>query len=252
MAPASSLHGKTAIVTGGARGIGASIARALAAEGMNLALWDVMGDAAVETANTLAKEFNVRAVGASVDVTSESAIESALDAALEAFGDVYALVNNAGITRDGLLIRMKEEDWDLVLRINLKGVFLGTKVVGRRLLKAKKGGVIVNIASVVGVMGNAGQANYSASKAGVIGLTKTSAREFATRGIRVNAVAPGFIRTAMTDQLSDEAKQRLYAQIPLGALGTPEDVADTVAFLVSDRSRYMTGQVLCVDGGMVM
>lgn len=242
---------RNAIVTGGARGIGEAIARDLAGFGANIIIWDVLADAAQATAAAIADKYGVKTAGYAVDVTSEKAVDEAVDQALRDFGGVDVLVNNAGVTRDGLLIRMKEEDWDLVLRINLKGVWICTKAVGRAMLKARKGS-IVNIASVVGVMGNAGQANYSASKAGVIGLTKTSAKEFASRGVRVNAVAPGYIKTAMTDKLSEEARTRMQALIPLGELGTPDDVASAVAFLASDAAKYVTGQVLNVCGGMVM
>jgi 3-oxoacyl-[acyl-carrier protein] reductase len=245
------VKGKIAIVTGGARGIGESIARKLAGAGANLVLWDVMEDAAKATAAALASEFGIQAVGAAVDVTSEAAIDAATDAVIAQFGRIDVLINNAGITRDGLLLRMKEEDWDLVLKINLKGVFLCTKAIGRHMCKAR-GGAIVNIASVVGVMGNAGQANYSASKAGVIGLTKTTAKEFASRGVRCNAIAPGYIQTAMTDKLSDAVREAMQALIPLGAFGQPEDVAKAALFLAGNESSYITGQVLKVDGGMVM
>ena len=245
------MKGWTAIVTGGARGIGEAIARRLAASGVNVSLWDVMADAAQQTAEAIAAEYGVKAAGLAVDVADEAAVDAAAEKTVATFGGIDILINNAGITRDGLLIRMKEEDWDLVLRVNLKGVFVVTKTVGRVMLKARKG-TVVNIASVVGVMGNAGQANYSASKAGVIGLTKTSAKEFAARGVRVNAIAPGYIRTAMTDKLSEDARAKMQALIPLGELGTPEDVAEAAAFLSSDASRYVTGQVLLVDGGMVM
>ncbi|MDR0361182.1 MAG: 3-oxoacyl-[acyl-carrier-protein] reductase [Planctomycetota bacterium] len=245
------MRGKTAVITGGARGIGESIAKLLAKMGANIIIWDVLEDQARATADAIARNHGVKTLGAAADVTREASVEAALDAAVKEFGGIDILVNNAGVTRDGLLIRMKEEDWDLVLSINLKGVWICTKAVARVMLKARKGS-IVNIASVVGVMGNAGQANYSASKAGVIGLTKTSAREFAARGVRVNAVAPGFIRTAMTDKLSDEQRGRLQSMIPLGELGTPDDVADAVAFLASDRARYITGQTINIDGGMVM
>jgi 3-oxoacyl-[acyl-carrier protein] reductase len=245
------MQGKVAIITGGARGIGEAIAKKLAAAGANLILWDVLEDAATETASRLAGEYGVKCKGVAVDVTDADAVENAVKAAVDEFGCVDVFVNNAGITRDGLLLRMKEEDWDLVLKINLKGTFLCTKAVGRFMCKARKGS-IVNIASVVGIMGNAGQANYSASKAGVIGLTKTSAKEFASRGVRVNAVAPGYIRTAMTDKLSEEVRTTMLGFIPLGEFGSPDDVADAVAFLAGDASRYITGQVLKVDGGMVM
>ncbi len=245
------MKGKNAIITGGARGIGEAIARLFARMGANVIIWDVLEDQAKATAEKLAKEFNIKAEGYAVDVTSESSVEAATDAAAKEFGSLDILINNAGITRDGLLIRMKEADWDAVLNINLKGTWVCTKAVGKLMLKARKG-AIVNIASVVGVMGNAGQANYSASKAGVIGLTKTSAKEFASRGVRVNAVAPGYIRTAMTDKLTDEQRQRMQVLIPLGELGTPEDVADGVAFLASEAAKYVTGQVLNICGGMVM
>ena len=245
------MQGKNAIVTGGARGIGEAIARALAKAGANIIIWDVLADQAGATAEKLAAEFKVKTAGVAVDVTKADSVEAAVDAAVGEFGGADILVNNAGVTRDGLIIRMREEDWDLVLAINLKGVWQCTKSVGRAMLKARSG-AIVNIASVVGVMGNAGQANYSASKAGVIGLTKTSAKEFASRGVRVNAVAPGYIRTAMTDKLTDEQRRRMQDLIPLGELGAPEDVADAVAFLASPAARYITGQVLNICGGMVM
>ncbi len=245
------MRGKNAVITGGARGIGEAIATTMANLGANIILWDVLEDQAKATAEKLAKAHGVKAAGAGVDVTKADSVDAAVDAAVKEFGGIDILVNNAGITRDGLIIRMKEEDWDLVLAINLKGVWQCTKSVGRVMLKAR-GGSIVNIASVVGVMGNAGQANYSASKAGVIGLTKTSAKEFASRGVRVNAVAPGYIRTAMTDKLTDEQRKRMQDLIPLQELGTPEDVADAAAFLASNAARYITGQTINVCGGMVM
>ena len=245
------MRGKNAVVTGGARGIGEAIARVMAKMGANIIIWDVLEDQAKATAEAIAKDHGVKAAGYSVDVTNGDSVDAAVEQAVKEFGGIDILVNNAGITRDGLIIRMKEEDWDKVLNINLKGVWQCTKSVGKVMLKARKGS-IVNIASVVGVMGNAGQANYSASKAGVIGLTKTSAKEFASRGVRVNAVAPGYIRTAMTDKLTDEQRERMQALIPLGELGTPDDVADAVAFLASSAARYITGQTINVCGGMVM
>lgn len=245
------MRGKTAIITGGARGIGEAIATVLARMGANIIIWDVLADQAKETAEKLAKDHNVKTAGFAVDVTKSDSVDAATASAAKEFGAIDILINNAGITRDGLIIRMKEEDWDKVIAINLKGVWQCTKSVGKVMLKARKGS-IVNIASVVGVMGNAGQANYSASKAGVIGLTKTSAKEFAPRGVRVNAVAPGYIRTAMTDKLNDEQRAKMQALIPLGELGTPQDVADAVAFLASEAARYITGQTINVCGGMVM
>ncbi len=245
------MKGKTAVITGGARGIGEAIAKVMAKMGANIVIWDVLEDQAKITADNLAKEFGIKTAGLAVDVTKGDSVDQAGENVVKDFGGIDILVNNAGITRDGLIIRMKEEDWDSVLAINLKGVWQCTKSVGKIMLKARKGS-IVNIASVVGVMGNAGQANYSASKAGVIGLTKTSAKEFAPRGVRVNAVAPGYIRTAMTDKLTDEQRKRMQDLIPLGELGTPEDVADAVAFLASNAARYITGQTINVCGGMVM
>ncbi len=245
------MKGKNAVITGGARGIGEAIGKVMARMGANIIIWDVLEEQAKATAEKFAKEYGIKTSGKAVDVTKGESVEAAVEAAVAEFGGIDILVNNAGITRDGLIIRMKEEDWDSVLAINLKGVWQCTKSVARVMLKARKGS-IVNIASVVGVMGNAGQANYSASKAGVIGLTKTSAKEFASRGVRVNAVAPGYIRTAMTDKLTDEQRKRMQDLIPLGELGTPEDVADAVAFLASDAARYITGQTLNICGGMVM
>jgi len=245
------MKGKTAIVTGGARGIGEAIARKLASLGANIVIWDVMEEAANQTAGKIAAEFGVKAAGASVNVTDSTAVDAGVDKVKTDFGSVDILVNNAGVTRDNLMMRMKDEDWDLVLNINLKGVFLCTRAA-TKVMSKQRSGAVVNIASVVGIMGNAGQANYSASKAGVIGLTKTTAKEFASRGVRVNAVAPGFIQTAMTDKLSDAARDAMLSQIPLGGFGQPEDVAKAVAFLASAEAGYITGQVIKVDGGMVM
>jgi len=244
------LEGKTAVVTGAARGIGRAISVKLAEAGANVAGLDIAVDTMAETAE-LVEAQGVQFLGLEANVTKFEDLQGAFAAVIERFGSLDILVNNAGITRDNLLIRMDEADWQAVLDINLTGVFNGIKAAARQMMK-QRSGRIINIASIVGMIGNAGQANYSASKAGVIGLTKTAAREFATRNINVNAVAPGFIVTAMTDKLSDQAKEALHAQIPVGRLGTPEDVAGAVLFLAGPDSAYVTGQVLRVDGGMVM
>ncbi len=245
------MQGRNAIVTGGARGIGEAIAVRLARRGCNIILWDVMEDAATTAAEAIAGEYGVKTRGMAVDVTDSAAVDAAAKNLKNDWGTLDVLINNAGITRDNVLLRMSDEEWDAVLRINLKGVFLVTRAAGRYMLK-QRAGSIVNVASVVGVMGNAGQANYAASKAGVIGLTKTTAKEFASRGVRCNAVAPGYIQTAMTDQLSEEVRQMMLGLIPLGGFGTAEAVAQGAAFLASDEAEYITGQVLHIDGGMVM
>ncbi len=244
------LEGKTAVVTGAARGIGRAICLKLAEAGANIVGLDIALDTMAETAE-MVKAQGAEFLALEGNVTKVEDLQGAFAKAVDQFGSLDILVNNAGITRDGLLIRMDDADWNAVLSINLTGVFNGIKAASRQMMK-QRSGRIINIASVVGIIGNAGQANYSASKAGVIGLTKTAAREFASRGIHVNAVAPGFIVTAMTDKLNDEAKEKLHAQIPLGRLGTPEDVADAVLFLAGPLSGYITGQVIKVDGGMVM
>lgn len=245
------LKDKVAIVTGSGRGIGRSIAERLAREGATLVICDVDADGAAKTADEIAKQFNVKTLGLKIDVTKAAEVEELVKKTVDTFGTVNILVNNAGITRDGLLLRMKEEDWDLVLNVNLKSAFLCTKAAVRFMMRADYGR-IVNIASVVGLMGNAGQANYSASKGGMVAFTKTVAKEFAVKGITANAIAPGFIQTAMTDKLSDEARQKMADMIPLKTLGTPQQVADAVAFLASPDAAYITGQVLAVDGGMTM
>lgn len=244
------LEGKYALVTGAGRGIGREIALTLAKAGASVGVCDVD----ISTAESTAAE--VKALGASslalrCDVSRASDIAQMVLDFDACFPAIDILVNNAGITRDSLLVRMKEEDWDLVLSINLKSAFLCCKEVSRIMMKARAG-KIINIASVVGLRGNAGQANYSASKAGLIGLTKTLAREFASRNIQVNAVAPGFIQTAMTDRLSAQDKEKLASQIPMQRLGQPLDVANAVLFLASSLSDYITGQVVPVDGGLVM
>ncbi len=244
------LGGKNALVTGAGRGIGREIALTLAQAGANVAVCDVDEASAQSTANEVrAKGRN--AIALRCDVSKAAEISALIASFASTFPTLDILVNNAGITRDGLIVRMKEEDWDLVLAINLKSAFLCCKEAARMMMKARSG-KIVNIASVVGIMGNAGQANYSASKAGLIGLTKTLAREFASRNIQVNAVAPGFIQTAMTDKLSPQDKEKLASQIPLQRLGQPLDVANAVLFLASGLADYITGQVVPVDGGLVM
>ena len=243
------LDGKVALVTGSAQGIGQAIAIKLAREGADLALCDLETDWLKETTDAAAGE-GVRVAGFAADVSDGQAARTAVKGALESLGRIDILVNNAGITRDGFLARMSEEDWNRVLAINLTGTFLFTKAVARSMMK-QKSGVIVNIASIIGLMGNAGQCNYAASKAGVIALTKSTAKELASRGIRANAVAPGFIRTAMTDALSPEVREQMLAAIPSGKFGTPEDVANVVAFLAGEESGYVNGQVLSVCGGLL-
>jgi 3-oxoacyl-[acyl-carrier protein] reductase len=244
------VNGKIALVTGGAQGIGKAIALLLAEKGSDVIVSDVNLEKAEETAREIeALRRRSMAIRANVAVFDE--VEKMVQALIERFGRIDILVNNAGIARDKLLLRMTEEDWDAVLDINLKGTFNCTKTVIRHMSK-QRSGRIVSIASVVGEMGNAGQANYSASKAGVIGFTKTIAREFASRGITVNAIAPGYIVTPMTDALPEKAKEELKRMIPMERLGQPEDVAQAVLFLVSEASSYITGQVLNVNGGIYM
>ncbi len=244
------LADRVALVTGGGRGIGRAISLALAAEGARVAVCDVDEEPACGVAREIG-EAGGEALAVKVDVTDPDSVAAAVDKVLDSFGRVDILVNNAGVTRDRLLVRMDVEDWEVVLGVNLRGTFLFTKAVARSMMK-QRCGAIVNVASVIGIIGNAGQGNYAASKAGVIGLTKTAAREFAGRGIRVNAVAPGFIETRMTDALSEDVKGKMLEVIPSGRFGTPQDVSDVVVFLASDMARYVTGQVVNVDGGMVM
>jgi 3-oxoacyl-[acyl-carrier protein] reductase len=244
------LKDKVAVVTGGAQGIGKIVGEELARQGAHV----ILGDVNLEGAQVSAAEIKDNGGSASaveLNVTDADGVQKTFDSISKEFKLIDILVNNAGITRDGLVMRMKEADWDQVLSINLKGSFLCTQQAVKQMMKQKSGS-IVNIASIVGLMGNAGQANYSASKAGLIGLTKTTAREVASRGIRVNAIAPGFIDTAMTQVLDEKVRERLIEQIPLARLGLPEDIANCVSFLVSDRASYVTGQVLSVNGGMLM
>jgi len=244
------LKNKLALITGGAQGIGREIAEQLAGQGAHVVIGDFNLEGAEKTAEAICAAGGA-ASAVRLDVTQAAEVRSVFESIAEEHKLLDILVNNAGITRDGLLLRMKEDDWDRVLDTNLKGCFFCTQQAVKQMIK-QKAGSIVNIASIVGVMGNSGQANYSASKAGLIGLTKTTARETAVRGITVNAVAPGFIDTAMTQKLDDKVKQKLLEQIPLARLGSAKDVADCVLFLASGRARYITGQVIHVNGGMLM
>jgi len=241
------LKDKVAIITGSARGIGLEIAKHFVDQGASVMLSDINEDS-LKTAQDelLKKSENVSFHKA--DVSDISQVESLIKYTVEKFGKIDVLVNNAGITRDNLLMRMKENDWDLVLNINLKGAFNCSKAALRHIMKNK--GSIINIASIVGLMGNAGQCNYSASKAGLIGFTKSLALEIGRKGARVNAIAPGFIQTAMTDSLPDEVKTKMFENIPLGRFGLPEEIAQAALFLASDNASYITGQVLSVNGGM--
>jgi 3-oxoacyl-[acyl-carrier protein] reductase len=245
------LKGKNAVITGGAQGIGFAIARLYAEEGANLVLCDVNLESAQKSADELGQKYGVSTLALKVDVTQSSSTEEMAKLTLDKLGRIDILVNNAGITKDNLVMRMSEMEWDAVLAVNLKGAFNATKSVVRPMMK-ERSGRIINIASIVGLMGNAGQANYSASKGGLIAMTKTCAREFASRNILVNAIAPGFIRTKMTDALSEEQKAKLAAIIPLERLGEAEDVAKAALFLAGDDSSYITGQVISVNGGMYM
>ena len=250
MCSEGSLKGRVALVTGGARGIGRAICQRLADEGASLAIVDIMLDVAEKTAAEF-KSQGVEAAAFAANVAKLEEAEATVNAVIEKFGKIDILVNNAGITRDNLLLRMSENEWDSVIAVNLKGTFNFIKAAIRPMMKARYG-KIVNIASVVGRMGNAGQANYSASKAGVIGLTKTVAKEFAKRNIMSNAVAPGFIKTDMTEKLPPAAIEAFMKVIPMERGGTAEDVANVVYFLCSPDSDYVTGQVINIDGGMLM
>lgn len=243
---------KTAVVTGGSRGIGKAIATELASQGYNIVInYNSSEEKANALKDTLESKYKVDVLALKCDVSSFEDVKNMYKAVKKNFDSIDLLVNNAGITKDNLILRMKEEDFDQVININLKGTFNCSKIFGRHMLK-QKSGKIVNISSIVGIMGNAGQSNYAASKAGVIGLTKSLAKEFATRGITVNAVAPGFIQSAMTDALNDEVIKHYKDNIPLGNLGKPEDVAKVVKFLSSADADYITGQVINVDGGLLI
>lgn len=245
------MKGRIAIVTGASRGIGRAAALELAKAGANVVINYAGNAAAAEETAALCAEYGVETLIVQGDVAKSEDCTRIVDAALEKFGTVDILVNNAGITRDNVLMRMSDEDFDAVIATNLRGTYSMMKAVSRTMMK-KRYGRIVNMASVVGVMGNAGQVNYAASKAGVIGMTKSFAREIAARGITVNAVAPGFIATDMTAALSDDAAAAISATIPMNKMGAAEDVANAVKFLASEASGYITGQVICIDGGMCM
>jgi len=244
------LNDKVALVTGSARGLGQAIALKLAEAGADLALCDLQAEGLEETAEKV-KALGRRVECYGVNVAEGESVTAGIKAIEKDFGKIDILVNNAGITKDGLIMRMSEADWDAVLDVNLKGTFLCTKAAMRSMMK-QRSGTIVNIASVIGLMGNAGQANYAASKGGVIAFSKTVAKELASRNVRCNAVAPGFIRTAMTDALDEEVQNKMKEIIPLKRFGEPEDVANVVLFLASDASAYVTGQVVSTCGGMVM
>ena len=245
------LEGKVAVVTGASRGIGRAIALKLADEGAKVVVNYSGSQAKAEEVVATIREAGGEALAIQASVAKSDEVAALMDTAVKTFGSLDILVNNAGITRDNLLMRMKENEWDDVMDTNLKGVFLCTKAVTRQMMK-QRAGRIINISSIVGVAGNAGQANYVAAKAGVIGLTKTTAKELASRNILVNAIAPGFIETEMTAELPEELKQGMLTQIPLAKLGQPEDIAKAVIFLASEDANYMTGQTLHIDGGMVM
>jgi 3-oxoacyl-[acyl-carrier protein] reductase len=245
------LKDKVALITGGAQGIGRAIADTYAKEGAKIVVLDVNPDTVNAAVADIKAQFKVDTLGVKGNVTVMADMEAAVKQVVDTFGRIDVLVNNAGITKDNLLIRMSDAEWDAVLAVNLKGPFNCTKAVFSAMRKAG-GGRIINIASIVGLMGNAGQANYSSSKGGLIALTKTCAREFSKKNILVNAIAPGFIRTAMTDKLSDDVKKALSAQIPLERLGEAQDVANAALFLASDESSYITGHVISVNGGMYM
>ncbi len=240
---------KIALVTGGSRGIGKEIALSLAKAGYEIALTFNSNKEMAEEVKKEIEKIGQRALIVKADVSLKEDVESMISLIEKELGSIDILVNNAGITKDNLLIRMSEEDWDDVIRVNLKSAFLTTKAISRSMMK-KRYGKIINLSSVVGIMGNAGQANYAASKAGIIGLTKSSAKELGSRGIRVNAIAPGFVSTDMTNALSDQVKESMKKAIPLGYFASPKEISDLVVFLASEKSDYITGQVIEIDGGM--
>ncbi|HNX33294.1 MAG TPA: 3-oxoacyl-[acyl-carrier-protein] reductase [Kiritimatiellia bacterium] len=243
-------EGKVAVVTGAARGIGQAIAKKLAQEGADVAICDLQAEWLAETAG-IVQGFGRKALPLAVDVGDSDAVNACISEVVKVFGKVDIMVNNAGITKDTLLVRMSDEDWDAVLRVNLKGTFLFSRAVAKHMMK-QRSGAIINIASISGIIGTAGQANYAASKAGVIALTKSTANELAGRGVRANAIAPGFISSKMTDALSEDVRKQYLSRIPLARFGTVEDIANAVVFLASEQSSYLTGQTLNVNGGMVM
>jgi len=244
------LKDRVALVTGGARGIGQAIAMTFAREGADIVVADVNLEIAQKTALEI-EALGRKALALEMDVTNYEKVEEGINKILDKMGKVDILVNNAGITKDNLLLRMSQADWDAVINVNLKGTFNCIKAVTRPMIK-QRSGRIISIASIIGLMGNPGQANYAASKAGIIALTKTVAKELASRNINANAVAPGFIQTEMTAKLPEDIKKKMLEAIPLAKLGTPQDVANTCLFLASDESSYITGQVITIDGGMVM
>ena len=242
--------GKVAVVTGAARGIGRAIAERLAGEGADVVVCVLQAEWLADTVASV-QGFGRKALPLAVDVGNGDAVNACMTEVVKVFGKVDIMDNNAGITKDTLLVRMSDDDWDAVLRVNLKGTFLFTRAVAKYMMK-QRSGAIINIASVIGLIGNAGQCNYAASKAGVIALTKSTAKELASRGVRVNAIAPGFISSKMTDALSQEVRDQMMANIPLARFGEPSDIAKAVVFLASDEASYVTGQTLSVNGGMVM
>jgi len=245
------LKGRVALITGGTRGIGREIAAVLSGLGLKAALTGTKSDVAEKVASEIQAQTGGEVVGYGLDIADEAAVDRVVNAVAERFGRVDVLVNNAGATKDNLVLRMSSEEWNRTIGVNLGGLFHCTKRVLKTMLR-QRSGAIVNISSIVGLTGNAGQANYAAAKAGIVGFTKSVAKEYATKGIRANVIAPGFVATDMTASIPDTKRKELTDRIPLGRLGSGRDVANAVAFLASDLSSYITGQVLCVDGGMVM